>query len=74
MKILSSTLLSKKEQQELVDKIIANAILAQEAIINADLPVSQFTDCIDNLIANTTDIVFAINGKEGIEKIMALTK
>ena len=67
-------ILSKKEQRELVDKIIANAILAQEAIIKADLPVNQFTDYIDKLISNTTDIVFAINGKEGIEKLMTLIK
>ena len=33
MKILSSTLLSKKEQRKIVDKIVANAILAQEAIL-----------------------------------------
>lgn len=59
-------ILSKKEQRKIVDKIIANAILAQEAIIKADLQVSQFTHYTDNLIANTTDIVFAINGKEGI--------
>ena len=62
-------ILSKKEQQKLVDKIITNAVLAQEAIIKADLPVSQLTDYIDKLISNTTDIIFAINGKEGIEKI-----
>ena len=74
MKILSSALLSKKEQCEIVDKIVANAVLAQEAIIKADLPVSQFTDYIDKLISNTTDIVFAINGKEGIEKLKTLTK
>ena len=67
-------ILSKKEQQELVDKIIANAVLAQEAIIKADLLVNQFTDYIDKLISNTTDIVFAINGKEGIEKLKTLTK
>lgn len=35
-------ILSKNEQRMLVDKIIANAALAQEAIINADLPVNQF--------------------------------
>ena len=74
MKILSSTLLSKKEQQELVDKIIDNAVLAQETIIKADLPVNQFTVYIDKLISNTTDIVFAINEKEGIEKLKTLTK
>ena len=67
-------ILSKKEQQELVDKINANAVLAQEAIIKADLPVNQFTDYIDKLISNTTDIIFAINGKEGIEKLKTLTK
>ena len=67
-------ILSKKEQQKLVDKIIANAVLAQEAIIKADLLVSQFTDYIDKLISNTTDVVFAINGKEGIEKLKTLTK
>ena len=33
-------ILSKKEQQKLVDKIIANAVIAQETIIKADLPVS----------------------------------
>ena len=74
MKILSSALLSKKEQCEIVDKIVANAVLAQEAIIKADLPVNQFTDYIDRLIANTTDIVFAINGKEGLEQLKTLTK
>lgn len=74
MKILSRKILSKKEQQELVDKINANAVLAQEAIIKADLPVNQFTDYIDKLISNTTDIIFAINGKEGIEKLKTLTK
>lgn len=74
MKILSRKILSKKEQRELVDKIIANAVLAQEAIIKSDLPVSQFTDYIDKLISNTTDIIFAINGKEGIEKLKTLTK
>ena len=67
-------ILSKKEQQKLVDKIIANAVLAQEVIIKADLPVSQFTDYIDKLISNTTDIIFTINGKEGIEKLKTLTK
>ena len=67
-------ILSKKEQRELVDKIIANAVIAQEVIIKADLPVSQFTDYIDKLISNTTDVVFAINGKEGIEKLKTLTK
>lgn len=67
-------ILSKKEQQKLVDKIIANAVIAQETIIKADLPVSQFTDYIDKLISNTTDIIFAINGKEGIEKLKTLTK
>lgn len=67
-------ILSKKEQRELVDKIIANAVLAQEAIIKSDLPVNQFTDYIDKLISNTTDIIFAINGKEGIEKLKTLTK
>ena len=72
--LLSSALLSKKEQCEIVDKIVANAVLAQEAIIKADLPVSQFTHYIDKLISNTTDIVFAINGKEGIEKLKTLTK
>ena len=74
MKILSRKILSKKEQRELVDKIIANAVLAQEAIIKSDLPVNQFTDYIDKLISNTTDIIFAINGKEGIEKLKTLTK
>ena len=29
-------ILSKKEQQKLVDKIITNAVIAQEAIIKAD--------------------------------------
>lgn len=67
-------ILSKKEQRELVDKIIANAVLTQEAIIKSDLPVNQFTDYIDKLISNTTDIIFAINGKEGIEKLKTLTK
>lgn len=67
-------ILSKKQQQKLVDKIITNAVLAQEAIIKADLPVSQFTDYIDKLISNATDIIFAINGKEGIEKLKTLTK
>lgn len=51
-------ILSKKEQRKIVDKIVANAILTQEAIIKADLQVSQFTHYTDNLIANTTDIVF----------------
>ena len=67
-------ILSKKEQQKLVDKIITNAVIAQEAIIKADLPVSQFADYIDKLISNTTDVVFAINGKEGIEKLITFTK
>ena len=67
-------ILSKKEQRELVDKIIANAVIAQEVIIKADLLVSQFTDYIDKLISNATDVVFAINGKEGIEKLKTLTK
>lgn len=67
-------ILSKKEQQNLVDKIIAKAVIAQETIIKADLPVSQFTDYIDKLISNATDVVFAINGKEGIEKLKTLTK
>lgn len=66
-------ILTKKEQRELVDKIIANAVIAQEAIIKADLPVEQFTDSVQHLIDNTADMVYAINGKEGLEKLIVLT-
>lgn len=66
-------ILTKKEQRELVDKIIANAVIAQEAIIKADLPVEQFADSVQHLIDNTADMVYAINGKEGLEKLIVLT-
>ena len=58
-------ILTKKAQKELLERLAANNIIAQAALLKANMEVKDYTDSLEHLIDNTTQCAILIAGIDG---------
>ena len=59
-------LLTKKEQNEILKRLIANHIIAQYTLDNSDIDAQKYCDSTECLIKNTCDIANLVGGMKAI--------